>query len=570
MRKQFKIILLFALLIGTISPFALRADDGGDDDNYVQAYGILQSFPAGLIGNWVVDGTSYAADSGTQFDQEHGAFATGICVEVKYIPATGQALEIEMEEAYKCSGGSSSGNSEVKGILASFPVGLVGDWTVDGVTYTAGTGTQFEQEHGPFIVGGCVEVKYDPATNAAVEIGTTNADDCAGAASPPELKFYGLIETIPAGNIGTWTIGGVSFESSAATQLKQEHGVFASGVCAEVEYYDDGGINRATEIGTEDAYHCDAGAYTNKANGVIDSFPAALFGSWVIDGITYVARVGTTEFSQDDGAFAIGTCVSITYFTEGGINQATEIETQNGDDCSSGTALPGTSKVYATIDSFPAAPHVGAWEIGGVGYEATSATRFEEDDGSFGVGICVQAEYTVVGSTNILSKVETEDANKCLGISGAEFSSYGVVETMPSSLDLTGSWQISGIPFTADSSTQFSQEHGFFAIGAFVEVKYVVSGSTNIITEIETHVASGAGSDTSSGMLDAHDGSDDWNDWVVDGTALTADPVIEVGVDMQSPLVGNPVIFNSYQKNGIRYVTSISFANQMFLPLISR
>ncbi len=568
-KQQLKIIFFITFLISAITPFALRADDGGDDGgSYVQAYGTLQSFPAGLIGSWTIDGISYVADSSTKFEQEHGQFGAGKCVEVKYLPSSKQALEIQTENAYKCSGGSSSGNREIKGVLESFPPTLVGNWIVNGVTYTAVTSTQFEQEHGPFLVGGCIEVKFDPNTNGAAEIGTTNTNNCVGTTSPAEMKFYGFIETIPAGNVGTWAIDGTSFESSITTQLKQEHSVFAPGVCAAVEYYVDGSLNRATEIGTEDAYHCNGGTYTNKAYGSIDSFPTTHYGSWVVDGTTYVARVGATEFSQDDGSFGIGACVEIRYATQGGIHEATKIETQNGAGCANGATLPSISKVYATIDSFPAAPYIGAWQIGGIDYEATAVTQFDEEDGLFGVGLCVQVEYSVVNGSKILSEVNTEKTYKCQGTAGTEFSSYGVVETMPSSLDFTGTWQISGIPFTANGSTKISQEHGFFAVGAYVEVKYVVSGTTNVITKIETHVAPGAGSDTSSGVLDAHDSSDDWNDWTVDGTTYTADSVIEVGVDVQSPLVGNPVIFNSYVKNGVRYVTNISFANQAFLPTI--
>ena len=550
----------------------LECNDTGN--GYVQTYGILQSFPAGLVGSWVVDGITYTADSGTQFQQEYGPFAAGRCVEIKYRPGTMTALEIETENSYKCAGGGSGGHpsayTEVKGILDSFPAGLVGNWVVDGVTYTADASTQFEQEKGPYLAGGCVEVKFIASTNAAIEIGTTDPADCAGGSAAPEIKFYGLIESVPPGNVGTWLIGGQTFLSDASTQLGQENGLFAPGVCAEVAYYASGSSNVATEIKTEDPYHCNGGSYTNEAYGVVNSFPAALFGSWVIDGVTYVASVGETGFKQDDGPFAVGACVKVAYATVNGINRAAEIETQNGADCGSNPSLPAESKVYATIDSFPASPYIGAWQIGGVAYEATAQTRFKQDHGAFANGVCVQAEYREIGGVNTLSEVETELAYKCEDGGGSpQFKSYGTVELMPATADMTGVWRISGIDYTATLSTTFSQEHGFLAVGAYVEVYYTTSGGGNTAVKIETHVAPGAGKEYVVGELQAHDSTDEWSDWVVAGQTIKADPAIKVGSGSQTPQIGQPVLLSTYQVNGARYATTAAFAYQSFLPLIT-
>ncbi len=546
----------------------IECNDTGD--GYVQIYGVLQAFPAGLVGDWVVDGVTYAADGSTQFQQEHGAFAAGQCVEVKYHPGTMTAVEIETENSYKCNGGDApSAYTEIKGIVDSFPATLVGDWVVDGVTYTADASTQFEQEKGPYLVGGCVEVKFIGSTNAAVEIGTTSPGDCSGGSAAPEVKFYGLIETVPPGNVGAWAIGGQTFLSDANTQLGQENDLFAAGVCAEVEYYVSGSDNIATEIKTEDPYNCNGGSYTNEAYGPVDSFPATLFGSWVIDGVTYVASVGTTQFKQDDGPFAPGACVKVAYATVDGINHASEIETQSGDDCGSSPSLPSESKVYATIDSFPVDPFVGAWQIGGVAYEATAQTQFKQEHGSFANGVCVQAEYQVIGGVNTLSEVETEAAYKCEDGSGSpQFSSYGTVEVMPGAADMTGVWQISGIDYTANISTTFSQEHGFLAVGTYVEVYYTESGGVNTAVKIETHVAPGAGKDFVVGELESYDSTDDWNDWVVNGQTIKADPVIQVGSGSQAPQVGQTVLLSTYQVNGVRYATTATFANQAFLPFV--
>lgn len=334
---------------------------------------------------------------------------------------------------------------------------------------------------------------------------------------------------------------GVTYTADASTQFEQEKGPYLVG-----------------------------GSYTNEAYGSVDSFPAALFGSWVIDGVTYVASVGMTQFKQDDGPFAPGACVKVEYATVDGINHASEIETQSGDDCGSNPSLPSESKVYATIDSFPADPFIGAWQIGGVAYEATAQTQFKQEHGAFANGVCVQAEYRKNGGVNTLSEVETESAYKCEDGGGSpQFKSYGTVEVMPAAADMTGVWQISGIDYTANLTTTFSQEHGFLAVGAYVEVYYTESGGVNTAVKIETHVAPGSGKDYVVGELESHDGTDDWNDWVVNGQTIKADPVIKVGSGSQAPQVGQRVMLSTYQVNGVRYATTATFANQAFLPLVT-
>ncbi|MFQ5611732.1 MAG: DUF5666 domain-containing protein [Anaerolineae bacterium] len=553
---------------------------GGGGGPSLKVYATVNSFPSGLIGDWVIGGVTYTADGNTRFEQKHGSFRVGACVEVKYVSGSNQALEIETESAYKCSGSGGGGggvpHSQVYGALDSFPPGLIGDWVVAGVTYTADANTRFEQEHGPFFQGGCVEVKYQSGTNVAVEISTEEPYKCGGTGSV-ESKFYGLIDAIPANpQNGTWTIGGGVFVSTPATQLKQEHGAFANGACAEVEYYDDtSGGHIATKIETQEPYKCNTSTYTNQIYGTISSFPVGLYGSWVIGNETYNASAAT-KFEQEHGAFAAGACVKVKYYVQNGVNHATKIETESSSHCggSGPPSLPADSKVYATIDSFPASPYIGTWVIGGVSYEATAATKFEQEHGLFAAGACVKAKYTAANGVNTLSEVETEEAYKCqqAGGGGPEFKSYGVIEALPplfSSGILTGTWQISGVSYEADGSTRFEQEHGFFTLGAYVEVKYTRSGGINTALSIETHVAPSAGLNMLVGTLQSHDSNDDWTDWVVDGVTYKADPAIEVGASGQMPVAGEPVLLSTYRGlDGSAYVTSAALAQQVFLPAI--
>ncbi len=136
-----------------------------DDDDWPKWYGILESRPSGVQGEWVVKGRTFIATSSTVLEQEHGALQPGACTEVKYrVIASGyEAIKISSEENYKCNGSGSGDDDEMKryGRVEAMPQGdLLGGWAIGGVSYMADSNTRFEQEHGGFGVGVCVEVKY--------------------------------------------------------------------------------------------------------------------------------------------------------------------------------------------------------------------------------------------------------------------------------------------------------------------------------------------------------------------------------------------------------------------------
>ncbi len=86
--------------------------------------------------------------------------------------------------------------AETKGVIESFPDHLVGAWSISGVVYTATHETEFSMKDGPFDIGSCVDVEFNPDTYFAYEIETTEAEDCG---EDTELYFIGLIEQVPEG-----------------------------------------------------------------------------------------------------------------------------------------------------------------------------------------------------------------------------------------------------------------------------------------------------------------------------------------------------------------------------------
>jgi hypothetical protein len=67
-----------------------------------------------------------------------------------------------------------------------------------------------------------------------------------------EDDFYGIIESHPEGNVGTWIIGGRSIEVIESTDLDEDNGPLKTGACAEVDI-DDGIVE---EIESEPAIRC--------------------------------------------------------------------------------------------------------------------------------------------------------------------------------------------------------------------------------------------------------------------------------------------------------------------------
>ena len=218
----------------------------------------------------------------------------------------------------------------------------------------------------------------------------------------------------------------------------------------------------------------DDGEFTRY--GRIDSLPAAPFtGEWVIDGETYLANEQTTPrvvidgetylanaqtvFEQEDGAFAVGVCVEVEA-VPGTPPVAKEISTEDDECGEGGDDDDGEFTRYGRIDSLPAAPFTGEWVIDGETYLANEQTVFEQEDGAFAVGVCVEVE-AVPGTPPVAKEISTED-DEC-GEGGddddGEFTRYGRIDSFPAA-PYTGEWVIDGETYLANAQTVFEQEDG--------------------------------------------------------------------------------------------------------------
>ncbi len=141
---------------------------------------------------------------------------------------------------------SDDGNFKFYGTVQSMPAGMYGTWVVSGRAVNVTAATQIKQKYGPINVGSYVEVKgwlqADGSVNATKIEGKGGSNSGGGTFY---TKFYGIVESMPAGMYGTWMVSGRAVNVSAATQIKQKYGPIAVGSRVEVKGFQqaDGSVN---------------------------------------------------------------------------------------------------------------------------------------------------------------------------------------------------------------------------------------------------------------------------------------------------------------------------------------
>lgn len=502
-------------------------DDGddGDEEGDRHLRGLVEAMPADRLGDWVVGGITVRADSSTRFDDDDEPITVGTCVSVRYRISAGASLarRIASTDAYRCDGTSPAPAREVTGILERMPDGLIGVWRIGGIDYTSDARTTVELDEGPFVIGGCVEVRVRRDASVSA-IGTTEAADCGDTAT---REVTGTISARPVGTIGDWTVGAVTAAADAQTTLDTEDGTLAIGGCATLRWREQAGASQAVEIEAEHRWRCGDGSATNRRYGVVEAIPATTYGVWTIAGELYHVDASTRIDEDGEGPIAVGSCVRVTAAVVAGVSRAYRMHASDAGHCSGGAPDDAeTQRVYATIAALPAAPYLGAWTIGALSYVANADTQFESG-ASYAVGDCVEAEYRVVAGTSVLTDVEPRRAARCVG--GGVMRSYGTLSAMPVGGG-AGDWTIGGTVVLVDGSTVLDPEHGPFVIGAWVEVHARLVAGRLTATKLETAVAPGTGGIDAVGTLDTRP-ADDTGSWVIGGTSYAATDDIQVALE---------------------------------------
>lgn len=476
--------------------------------------------------------------------------------------------------------------SDAYGVVNSFPQGLVGSWTVDNVVYTATQDTHFRMDAGPFYVGACVHVHFDPNGNVASLIETEEHDKCSETASQ---YLLGIINQVPttytstitdtSGVTATWVISGIQFVSTPKTEFDTEHGPLAVGTCASVKYSQVNGENVAREISSEWMYKCLGPVAFNQAFGYVVTYPPDFNGTWVISNtagmsLTFMTTPTSTMVVKNEHPLTTGACVNVKYYTSQGVNNAVRVVPIDQHACQGHlTSFQLPSKIYATIDSMPtpSGTLTGTWTLAGVNFTATQTTRFEQEEGAFAVGNCAEGNYDPTNGAMLLHKLESQEPEDCQageeGSGAQRFKLYGVVEMMPTN-GYTGTWQVSGITFQATPTTTVELNHGDLAIGAFVKVFFTYDPTSGVRTAqaISTHVAPGFGWINFRGRWDGWIRHSSGDQVIIDGKIMSADADISAPSNLVN---GEMVYVNAYRdSSGTTYVTQVSAGQQVYLPLL--
>jgi hypothetical protein len=613
-------------------------DDNGDDNSAdIKVYARLVSRPDGTdIGTWVIGDTSYTVNAQTLISNEHGPFTIGGCVEVESTPVTPTvAKKLGSEKEDKCagvpnggdsggdnnSGGDNSDDIKAYARLVSRPTGTdFGNWIIGDKSYTVNEQTVISTLHGPFTVGGCVEVEVNPATpTIAKELGSEEDSKCTslpgddnsgddnsgddnsgddnssddnggddnGGDSDTTIRF-GYLSSRPTGIAGDWIIDGDTYSASEQTELDSDHGAIVIGICVKVKS-PTGNPTFAKEIESEEDYKCsgrtgddgsdDKGGSDNgsddsraegKLYGLIEAMPAStLQGLWLIGGKS-ISVTAQTELNDEGGVFTLGSLVKVEFYTTlDESNIAKEVELKYSSDSSGDDRSKASlGKIYALLESRPAGSRLGIWKIGGVDYLADSRTEFDDatDDAAanYGVGDRVKVKYNVQ-SDGSRRAVEIEKSDDDGGVDDASHSKIvGFVESKPAGF--VGLWLIAGAEFQADLSTTFHEDDGLFVKGAYVEVEYLIGDNTRMVHKMETRVPPGAGDQTRFGAIESTGSSAgsvtvsavSAESWTIGGQSYAIGAATNLDDTGGALAVGAQVLVNSYLTvSGVQTATEV-------------
>jgi len=299
---------------------------GSGSGSEVKFYGTIESLPSsGWIGDWVVSAKTVHVTGTTRIEEEHGLVSIGASVEVKGVQNADGSVTAYKIEVKQSSGGGSNNGSKIKfyGTVESLPAsGLVGDWMIGGRTVHVSANTRIEQEHDRLVVGAYVKVKGYLRADGSVDATKIEVKHSAsgGGGSGNKVKFYGTIESLPAGGlIGTWVVSGRTVVVSATTKIEAKYGQPAVGAYVEVEGVQnaDASINAYQIEVRNSATNNGSSTIYIKFYGNVETLPAnGWVGDWTVSGRT-VHVTATTILELNNGSVQSGAWVEVK-----GIQQA--------------------------------------------------------------------------------------------------------------------------------------------------------------------------------------------------------------------------------------------------------
>lgn len=498
------------------------------------------------------------------------------------------------------AGADDSERPSFYGIVKSMPAGgMTGEWMIGDQTVIADAQTQFQQMAGPLAVDGCAKVKLvAQGSNIAYEIESENMSDCTGGGNDDHddgNEVYGIVEAMPmSGTVGVWTVSTQQYTVTEQSELKTEYGAFDIGTCVKIHLVL-GTTDMVREMETERSYKCSGGddddsdgitgVGKGEIYGELMSFPdpasGSLAGTWIVGTLTFSATE-RTEFSTKNGDFVVGGIVKVEFvILQDGTFVAREIKTAMArhDDDDDGDDDHGRDRdeghAFGEIEQLPDGSLIGTWIVAGVEYSVTERTEFHNDANNFAVGQRVKVEFKVdENGARIAKEIKITDKGGDQGRDEDKF--VGFIDSMPEA-GFVGLWVINGVEFSGTVQSKFKEDHGSFAVGAYVKVEYRTIDGVNVIHEMETEVPPGAGDDDTVGKIESMDDNPTAAavsanaTWVVDGKSFVVTPSTRVSGALSTT---DTVWVNSYAAaDGSQVATRIvgvTLDNSLFLPVMRR
>ncbi len=131
-----------------------------------------------------------------------------------------------------------------------------------------------------------------------------------------ESKFYGTVERIPEGTLGTWNVNGREILVTKDTRIKEKHGRAKEGTYVKVE----GGYSDKTFIAHEIEVERTSERGKSKFHGTVERIPEGTLGTWNVNG-REILVTKDTKIEEQHGKAKEGTYVEV----EGGYSGKTYI-----------------------------------------------------------------------------------------------------------------------------------------------------------------------------------------------------------------------------------------------------
>ena len=272
-----------------------------------------------------------------------------------------------------------------------------GTWTVAGVTFVIGEGTELK---GQAALGDLVKVEIALQPDGQLFAREIQPAIYAGSLEGVgELEFVGVLQ---AAGDAEWTINGMTVQIGPGTELKA--GMQPGDRVKVHALIGEGGALAAREIepAEDDAEDVAEAVGEFEFVGIVESIGPE---SWTVGGRTLAIAPGT----EVKGQIAIGTPVKVHAVPQpDGSLLAREIELAGTDDLGDDSQSGSSSEVGEDFKFYGVVEAIGAdtWTIGGLTFTVTGATEF---DSHILVGDMVKVELVRNADGSLTAKEIEED-----------------------------------------------------------------------------------------------------------------------------------------------------------------